>query len=155
KLKALEASSRLRDALKREQEEIQLQESTVAAIAPQIYALVNAAPEQRYQAGQDALASMRQLKDQVAHAKPEENRKTIGRALAALRAQGFESGQAEFEAGHYENAANVFQFMAGVSDEPWPSLLLAEARLAMGNKKQAIKDLREAVKRGITDPSVF
>jgi len=34
-------------------------------------------------------------------------------------------------------------------------LLLAETRVAMGNKKQAIKDLREAVRRGLNDPEIL
>jgi hypothetical protein len=39
--------------------------------------------------------------------------------------------------------------------EPWPSLLLAETRTAMGNKKQAIKDIREAIRRGLKNPEVL
>ena len=34
-------------------------------------------------------------------------------------------------------------------EHPWPLLLLAETRTAQGNKKQAIKDLREAIRRGL------
>jgi hypothetical protein len=45
--------------------------------------------------------------------------------------------------------------MKRVSEDAWPVLLLAETRAAMGNKKQAIKDLQEAVHRGLRDADVL
>ncbi len=45
--------------------------------------------------------------------------------------------------------------MSELDDDPWPSLLLAETHTAMGNRKQALKDLRDAVKRGVKRPEVF
>jgi len=45
--------------------------------------------------------------------------------------------------------------MSEFSDDPWPNLALAETHTAMGNKKQAIKDLREAVKHGLKHPETL
>ncbi len=39
--------------------------------------------------------------------------------------------------------------------EPWPALLLAETDAARGDKKHAIKDLREAIKRGLKNPDAI
>jgi len=45
--------------------------------------------------------------------------------------------------------------MSSVGDDVWPVLLLAETYAARGDKKLALKSLREAVRRGLTDPSVL
>ena len=37
-------------------------------------------------------------------------------------------------------------------DQPWPVLLLAESRALRGDKKHALKNLRDAVKRGLKNP---
>jgi len=62
-----------------------------------------------------------------------------------------ENGQQELEAKHFDKAESCFDLMQQISDDPWPTLLLAETRAAMGNKKQALKDLREAIRRGLRD----
>jgi predicted Zn-dependent protease len=77
------------------------------------------------------------------------------RAFSSLRVEGIESGQMEFESRHFDKAEAYFQLMSDVSDDPWPVLLLAETRVAKGNKKQAIKDLREVVRRGMKDPEIL
>jgi hypothetical protein len=45
--------------------------------------------------------------------------------------------------------------MGEIDDDPWPALLLAETRTAMGNKKQALKDLHEAIRRGLRNPEIL
>ena len=69
--------------------------------------------------------------------------------------EGIENGQQQFQAKHFDKAESCFDLMRQISDEPWPALLLAETRAAMGNKKQALKDLREAVRRGLKDAEVL
>lgn len=69
--------------------------------------------------------------------------------------EGMENGQQELEARHFDKAESCFDLMRQISDDPWPILLLAETHLAKGSKKQAIKDLREAVRRGLKDPEVL
>ena len=41
--------------------------------------------------------------------------------------------------------------MSKVSDDPWPVLLLADTYASQGKKKEAIRDLKEAVRRGLKD----
>jgi hypothetical protein len=45
--------------------------------------------------------------------------------------------------------------MGEVDDDPWPALLLAETSTAMGKKKQALKNLREAIRRGLRNPQTL
>ena len=78
------------------------------------------------------------------------------RTFHDLWAQGIEAGQAELLAKHSASAENHFQLMADVApDAWWPLLLLAETRSAMGNHKQAIKDLREGIRRGLKNAEVI
>ena len=44
--------------------------------------------------------------------------------------------------------------MRQVSDDPWPVLLLADTHAVAGNRRLAIKDLQEAVRRGLKDREV-
>jgi len=61
------------------------------------------------------------------------------RAYSDFWAHGIEAGQAEFESRYFERAELYFQLMGEVDDDPWPALLLAESRTAMGKKKQALR----------------
>ncbi len=45
--------------------------------------------------------------------------------------------------------------MSKVSDNPWPLLLLADTHASQGNKKEAIRVLKEAVRRGLKDADVI
>jgi predicted Zn-dependent protease len=99
---------------------------------------------------------MNQLKEDAAHSKNTEKRLVRLRAFHDLWAQGIEAGQAELLAKHSARAENYFQLMADVApDAWWPLLLLAETRSAMGNHKQAIKDLREGIRRGLKNAEVI
>jgi hypothetical protein len=62
-----------------------------------------------------------------------------------------ENGQQELEARHFEKAEACFTLMKQLSEDAWPVLLLAETHAAAGQKKQAINDLHEAVRRGLKD----
>ncbi len=151
KLQALKASSSLKEALKREQELIAAQYSLVGEISSRLAALGGSSGEDAVTARGEILQGMNQLKDQSTHSKSEDKRKLYTRSFKALWAQGIEAGQAAFEAHNFATAQTYFELMADVGSSPGPSLLLAQTRVAMGNKKQAIKDLREAVKRGWRD----
>ena len=51
---------------------------------------------------------------------------------------------------HFDTAKDYFQLMADVSpQEPWPLLLIAEASAESGNRKEALKAIRAAIKRGL------
>src|SRR5260370_4733791 len=103
---------------------------------------------------------MAALKTQAAHAQSE--KKSEGKRLVAVRAfnqlwaQGIETGQAQLEKKRFAQAEYYFELMGDISPgEPWPALLLAETAAARGDKKHAIKDLREAIKRGMTNPDAI
>jgi tetratricopeptide (TPR) repeat protein len=99
----------------------------------------------------DILQAMRRLHDQAEHSRNDTKRLVASRAFGELWVAGIESGQEDLEAGHFEKAEACFDLMSKVRDDPWPVLLLADTHAAAGKKKQAIRDLQEAVRRGLTD----
>ena len=156
KLVALKGSSELKKARKKEEDTIAEQQSLSADISAKLDGLPEAGTDQRVERRQAVLDGMTQLKSQAEHSKSEDKRLVRLRAFNDLWARGIEAGQAEFEQKHFANAEYYFRLMAEISAaEPWPSLLLAETRTAMGNKKQAIKDIREAIRRGLKNPEVL
>jgi predicted Zn-dependent protease len=64
--------------------------------------------------------------------------------------EGIEAGENQFRLGHYTEAVSYFTLMAEVApDQPGPLVLLAEANVRLGNKKDALRELKEAVQRGL------
>ena len=155
KLASLKKSADLKAALKREQEQIAEQTKIENEISPKIIALAEGNATDLFGLQSEVIQRMTLLKSQGEHAKNEAERRVSARAFAALWVEGMENGQREFELRHFEKAEGYFQLMSSVSDDPWPMLLLSETRTAEGNKKQAIKDVREAVRRGLKDPEVL
>jgi dienelactone hydrolase len=156
KLTALKTSSALKAALKKEQGQIAEQAVLTSGISAKINALADTEDaENRGALSGQISTEMRLLKDRGAHAKTEEERLVHLRAYRAVWAQGIETGQAEFESRHFERAELYFRLMAETDDDSWPYLLLAETQTAMGRKKQALKDLREAVKRGLRNTEIL
>jgi dienelactone hydrolase len=154
KLAALKKSAELKSALKKEKDQIADQASLEAEISPKLDALVADSADDPTLLQRDIIQAMSRLKDQSTRAR-EEKRLVAARALSALWVQGIEAGQMQFESRHFEKAEACFQVMSTVNDNPWPVLLLAETSAAQGNKKQAIKHLREAIRRGLNDPLRF
>ena len=62
-----------------------------------------------------------------------------------------EDGQQQLAARHFAKAEAYFDLMRQVTDDPWPVLLLADTHAAAGNRRLAIRDLQEAVRRGVKD----
>jgi predicted Zn-dependent protease len=94
---------------------------------------------------------MRQIKDQGEHSKNEAKRLVAKRAFGGLWVAGIERGQEELESRHYGKAEACFELMSKVSDTPWPVLLLAETYASQGNKKEAVRELKEVLRRGLKD----
>jgi dienelactone hydrolase len=156
KLEALQKSDELKKAQKREKDAIAEQQSLASDVSAKMADLAEATSDQRMDLRQRVLDGMSQLKGQAEHLKDPDQRLIRLRAFSDLWAQGIEAGQAEFARKHFASAEYYFRLMADVSpDEPWPVLLLAETHTAMGNKKQAIKDVREVVRRGVKNPDVL
>jgi dienelactone hydrolase len=156
KLAALKRSAFLKEALKKEQDEIREQESLIQTISGQLSRLGDIGIRDQSSLSESVREGMNQLKEDAAHSKNTEKRLVRLRAFHDLWAQGIEAGQAELLAKHSARAENYFQLMADVApDAWWPLLLLAETRSTMGNHKQAIKDLREGIRRGLKNAEVI
>lgn len=155
KLAVLKSSASLKAALKNEQGQIAEQKRLQDEISPQLSDVADADVDGQVKLRNAISQGMARLKDGAEHSKSDEKRLIFSRALKGLSMQGVEAGQSAFEEKHFERAEIYFQLMSECSDDPWPSLLLAETRLAMGNKKQAIRDIREVVRRGLKNPDVL
>ena len=153
KLTALKQSAALKAALKREEDSITEQTSLIQDASAKLARLDDASVDERLTLRTDILDGMTGLKQQAGRSRNDERRRLLLRAFNSLWVQGLESGQAQFEQKHWDKAESYFQLISQVSpDDPWPPLLLAETRTAMGDKKQAIKDLKEAIRRGLKNP---
>ena len=155
KLESLKKSAELKTALKKEHAQIVEQAAIENEISPMLKTFTDGTAEDLVTLGNEVSREMAVVKSQGEHAKNEVQRLVSARAFASLWVEGIESGQMEFESRHFDKAEACFQLMSRVRDDPWPVLLLAETRTARGNKKQAIKDLREAVRRGLTKPETL
>lgn len=155
KFAALKQSSAVKAAVKNEQQQISEQLRIEREISPKLRTYESGDVADPNALRIEIVQAMNGLKDQAAHAKHEEERLVLQRAFQDMMVEGIENGQQEFQAKHFDKAESCFDLMRQISDEPWPALLLAETRAAMGNKKQALKDLRDAVRRGLKDPEVL
>jgi dienelactone hydrolase len=155
KLAGLKKSAELKISLRKEQEQMAEQRAIEGEVSAKFRAFADGNTGDLPGLRTEVTEKMSLLKGQAEHAKNEAQRLVSARAFMGLWVEGIESGRREFELRHFDKAEAYFQLMSGVSDDPWPALLLAETRTAQGNKKQAIKDLREAVRRGLKDPEVI
>jgi tetratricopeptide (TPR) repeat protein len=151
KLAALKKSAALRIALKIEQEQIADQTSMESEVSSKLHAYMSGEAEDEVTLGNAIVQDMRRIHEDAEHSKNEGKRLVASRAFGELWVAGIESGQGELESHHFEKAQAYFELMSNVSDNPWPVLLLAETYAAQGNKKQAIRKLKEAVRRGLND----
>ena len=155
KLAALKDSPALKSALKAERDQILEQQSIERSISPKLSAYLDGSDPDMNSLRIDILQALGGLKDQAAHSKNETKRLIASRASNSLFVEAIESGQQELEARHFEKAESCFQLMSQATNDPWPVLLLAETHASSGNKKLAIKDLQEAVRRGLKDAEVI
>jgi hypothetical protein len=155
KLASLQQSPALKAALKEEQEQMSEQSRLEQELMPKIDALAdNSAPDTtslRIEVRQQLGA----LTDQARHNKNENKRLIASRAFGGIFVGAMEAGQQQLTARHFEKAEAYFDLMRQVTDDPWPVLLLADLHATSGNRRLAIKDLQEAVRRGIKDRTVF
>jgi len=155
KLTLLKKSAALKAALKGEQEHIAEQSALVNDISSKLQAYISGSAADSSALHNDIMQAMGGLKDQAAHSRNEGTRLVSKRALDDVFVAWMESGQQELQSRHFERAEACFQIMSEVNDDPWPTLMLAETHAAAGNRKLAIKDLRETLKRGLNDASVI
>jgi dienelactone hydrolase len=155
RLAAIKKSPALKAALKNEQEQIADQSSLEADVSEKFYSYISGKADDEVTLGNSIVQAMRRINDQAEHSRNEAKRLVSRRAFGELWVAGLESGQRELEARHFERAEDCFNLIRKVKDDPWPVLLLAETHAAAGNRKRAVKDLQEAVRRGLTDARVI
>lgn len=155
KLTALKKSAGLKAALKNERTEMTDQSALENEISGKMHAYVNGTTDDSITLGNDIVRAMHRLADAAEHSKNDTKRLVAQRAFDELWVAGIEDGQQELESHHFEKADACFDLMSKVRDDPWPVVLLAETHAAAGNRKLAIKDLREAVRRGLTDATAI
>ena len=152
KLTALKQSSALQKALKQEQREIAEQASLSADLSSKLGAFDASAPDQKTDLRTDLVDGIRRLKSRAEHSKSE-RRLVFLRAFNDLCVQGIEAGQIQLEHKRFDQAEAYFLLISEITpDQPGPMLLLADTHASTGNKKQAIKDIREAMRRGFRNP---
>ena len=155
RLAALQQSPALKAALKTEREQISEQRRIENEISPNIDAVANNAAADTPALRVEVRQQMGALSDQAKRSKNETKRLISSRAFSGVFVQTMEQGQQELSLRHFEKAEAYFDLMRQVSDDPWPALMLAETHAVWGNRKLAIKDLQEAVRRGIKDRAIL
>jgi dienelactone hydrolase len=153
---ALKQSPALKQALKREQDAINDQRTTEEEISTKIAAFAEATSDERLSLRSTIQDGMNRISSQAAHAKTDDRRLVYQRAFNSLWAQGIEAGQSRLEARDFFRAESCFRLMSEVRpDDAWPYLLLAETNLGAGDRRGAIKNIREAVKRGLSNSLIL
>jgi dienelactone hydrolase len=155
KLIALQQSPALKAALKSEREQISEQYKLEQEISPKIAAVADNSAADGPALRLEVRQQLGVLSDQARHSKNERRRLISSRAFSGIFIGAMEDGQQQLAARHFEKAEAYFDLMRQVSDDPWPVLLLADTHAAAGNRKLAIKDLQEAVRRGLKDRAVI
>jgi hypothetical protein len=155
KLAALKDSAALKAALKGEHDQIDEQLAIERTISPNLNSYLDGSASDMNALRVEILQAMGGLNDQASHSRNEAKRLVASRAFDSILVEGIEAGQQELEARHFEKAEACFQLMSDATKDPWPLLLLAETHASSGNLKLAIKDLQEAVRRGLKNADVI
>ena len=155
KLTALQQSPALKAALKNEREQVSEQLKLEQEISQKIASVADNSVADMTELRLEVRQQMGALNDQAKHSKNEEKRLISGRVFSGVFVSAMEDGQQQLAGRHFEKAEAYFDLMRQVSDDPWPLLLLADTHAAAGNRKLAIKDLQEAVRRGLKDRAVI
>lgn len=153
---ALKNSSELKQALKKQQNAIDQQRGMTQELSSELAQTATDVDVQQA-LRTEIVTGITALKYRADHARSEDERLIVTRAFASLWVQAIEAGEGQLEnTKNYPAAEFYFSLVDAVSpDEPWPALLLAETATVQGNKKRAIKQLREAIKRGLKNPDTL
>jgi hypothetical protein len=148
KLAQLKSSKALKNAERKEQSEIALQESLTSTAAAELAQFGQADPDTQTGLGRHITSVMLDLRKRANSGGSDHA--VYARAFSQLWIEGLEAGQDAFRENRLSQAAAYFSLMAEASpDQAWPLLLLAEASVRAGNKKTALKAIEQAVQRGL------
>lgn len=146
-LEALKSSKELKKALEEESKEAERQHQLTRDIAPAVARF--AANPSDTEARDTVLSGMERLKQTARKTKDARERRIRQRAFDALFADLIETGQQRKAKGKLSEALPFFELVSEAAPErPWPALLIAEARFATGDRKGALKAVRQAAKTG-------
>lgn len=148
------ASSAWKKASREEQGQIDLQTSLTEKVSGELGQL--GAVDEDAQADLAARIASEMANLQGMESSKAKDQVVEERAFAQLWMEGIEAGEAQFQQGRYSVAATYFSLMAEVApNEPMPLVLLAEAKVRMGEQKDAIKALQAAARRGLRQPKTL
>jgi dienelactone hydrolase len=151
KLSALKQSPAYKAARKQERDQINEQFNLEREVSPKLTAYREGSEPDPAALAREIVQAMARLKEQAAHAKNENKRLVFSRAFSDLWVEGIENGQQELAARHFEKAETCFDLMRQIQQQPWPYLLLAQAHLGAGKKKEALRDLQQSADHGLQD----
>lgn len=147
-LATLKRSKLLKKAAQEENKAIERQGSLTASTSSDLSEIGSAGPQQVSMLKERIISAFSDLRRQAKSSS--RDHLVYVRATNQLLLEGIEGGQEQFRLGEFDRAAVYFELMADVApDQSSPMLLLAETRVRTGDKKAALKALKEAVKRGV------
>jgi dienelactone hydrolase len=155
KLAQLKNSARLKAAFQAEQDQIAQQSTMEGAILPKIEAYITGKTDDSPGLKDSIQQSMHNLDDQAEHSKDEIKKLVSRRAADGVWIATVERGEQELASHHFQIAENCFQLMSQMRNGFWPFVMLADTHAAEGKSKQAVKDLREAMHRGLKETEVI
>jgi uncharacterized membrane-anchored protein len=99
----------------------------------------------------DALMRMRHLREDTLKEKRPETRRVLERAQNGLFVALIETGGPLLDAGDCAAAESYFELAAEARpDAPWPHLALARCHASLGDRKGALRDLKQAREAGFS-----
>jgi dienelactone hydrolase len=153
--KSLSESDEFRKAKKNEKAGLELQDEVAKKIGNMVAGISQGSDERTAFVSQLQSAVNDAYRDKKESSSPA-RQQAIERGLASAFAYAAESGQQAMLAKDYLSAKSMFQ--AGeiiLPDSAWASYLVATAQAEVGQKKQAIEELKKAMEKGMTNPKAL
>jgi len=153
--KTLAASEETRKAKKAEKEALKLEDDTAHKIGDTVAGLAQG-EDVRGQYMIELHSVVNDANDQQRRLSHPAMKQAIARALASAFAFAVENGQQLMLKKNYIPACTMFQ--AGEIIQPesaWASYLVATSEAELGQKKQAIEELKKALEKGMTNPKAL
>lgn len=153
--KSLAESEEFRKARKNEKAMLDLQDEVTTKVGNLVAGISQRTDDRAAFVAQLQSAVSDAYRDEKEHANPA-RKQAIERALASAFAFAAESGQQAMLKKDYLAAKDMFQ--AGeiiLPDSAWASYLLATACAQLGEKKQAVQELKKAMEKGMTNAKLL
>jgi len=155
-VEALKAPPDLKQALERERKEVNAQAALMSDASAKVaqWSEDVLTLDARARLKGSIVATMARLKHEGKSARDEVQRRVHQRAFNALFAQIVEAGQERQATKRYSEALPFYELLTEAAPErAWPSLLMAETRVAQGDRKRALQAIRRAAGTGRVEAS--